>query len=1609
MDPQQPSSSTEEEQTKQEQQEMKEIEAKLSQQQQAQKEYQSICVLDHSFGFESLKRNNICFVKENILVTTVGNTIQFFDIRDKRYRWITMPGTGGLGALAVHPSKKYIAVGEKSREKPVVRIYECKIESDDIDGISLEPFKILRNGTLKAFSSMSFNTKGDRLATVGSDPDYLLTIWNWQQEKIALRYKAFGQEVFSVSFSSSNDGQLTTSGTGHIKFWKMAKTFTGLKLKGQIGKFGKVDISDIASCVELPDGKVLSGSESGFLLLWDENLIKCLFTRANEEPCHVGGIEVVFFDEKSNQFVTGGGDGFIRFWNFDKIDSAEPVDTNNIICLTPTRELKISDGVSIITIVREGNIWVVQDSKGAFWKVQIDDNERTKVLSFHAGAITGLATSPCDHVAVTGGEDGTVRLFDYFWAKKEVYSSRFSSGVSKLIWNPPHVDLDGLTITVGFNDGSLRLLKRCEDCFCLMKVVKPHKKRINDFCYSNGSNWLATCSEDCTIFFLNSTTYEPIGYAKFEKPAKSLIPTSNSNELLVLFKDGTMSRLQSPDPSMIDTSKTYEFKPVTKQVNFSQFLKKVEPPKKVKKEGDDDEEEEEEQEKKEEVKEELPAGIYFGTTSPEGSLLISLEKPQGVVKYDRPILTEFSPEVVYPKKFIGTYESICSSIRYSSCGNYLILGFKDGFVCLIDLKAGTEHRFEYVHDCMHGEITSAVTSFDDSYLLTVGREGCFFSQKIPKHESQQGQKPQLTFKSEENEVEDLTPGQSVSIEEAREQAEINKKQEEAKKRKMKKQQMLQQIKAKYLELLKENDRREPDLRLSREEIQVDVTLKDRVLESNKRLLEETRKEMEWLSAKHDIALKKLRDHFIDCLDVERIVLRAFKSGKIVTSFKTRKLDEDLKKEIEKVHQLINEEIHRKRALRNQIQDAPPHFETHDAENTPPSATNKKKKLNGNMSNFEKQEILKRENEERSRLRKLLLEKKPLDTDEDPEEIAEILRAQQNMGDYKLKTNNDYIVPDAQRVTTEKKLRQITLLQESMHTLRMVFNVRLLGLRDLKMRLIDKFRGYNEKIQEINNKIGITEKLYEPELNDEEYPERRENITMTEIEGDDQEKVEEKANSVFSGASKKSSAKTHLNKHKEKDENGIPISRLSELEIAEKEAEYQRLLYEKNRYLRKQEKQIESFDTAIEDLRREKFKLEGDLKSADLKLLLLYRELKILRDYETKDLQKIQELLAKKQEKAAIQAQISECQEQLRQKKKEVQQIKKQKYLIQEFNSLVPQNHAAYSELWKLFTGNDHEDDEENLSDVDSTNGDKKDKIPQGCSEELYHQVFDLKVRRIEQEKALNAIDKAAKSIKTKREGFQKIEANIIKDLNKIEDTIRETQKEKQHKINDLETIVVLKFNQIQSLVQNKIPADLSDQIVFTNKSLQGLFARIRELSEERKILRRKYMELQKTQRTMLKEQKILEEKFQSEKDKVREVQMLKFGREINLEEMENAKIDLEAEELKSELNMREQEASRILKEWDNKITEYKQTMIKITSENTQLLTRISELKAKQQELEHYLNLAQNTVIERMERTITTTKDNTSQYKQIINEQNAKIESVKNDIAMLTFKASSLGY
>lgn len=107
----------------------------------------------------------------------------------------------------VHPSRKYFAVAEKG-VKPDINIFEYP---------SLKLHRVLREGTEEAYANLDFSPNGTQLASVGSAPDFMMTIWDWKKEKVSLRSKAFAQDIYQVAFSPDNEGHITTGGSGHIR------------------------------------------------------------------------------------------------------------------------------------------------------------------------------------------------------------------------------------------------------------------------------------------------------------------------------------------------------------------------------------------------------------------------------------------------------------------------------------------------------------------------------------------------------------------------------------------------------------------------------------------------------------------------------------------------------------------------------------------------------------------------------------------------------------------------------------------------------------------------------------------------------------------------------------------------------------------------------------------------------------------------------------------------------------------------------------------------------------------------------------------------------------------------------------------------------------------------------------------------------------------------------------------------------------------------------------------------------------------------------------------------------------------------------------------------
>lgn len=209
----------------------------------------------------------------------------------------------------------------------------------------------------------------------------------------------------------------------------MAQTFTGLKLQGEIAKFGQLELSDVTGFAELPDGKIVSGSESGSLILWEGNLVKAhlVLNAPLKTPLHNGMIEIVNLD--GEHFITAGGDGYIKWWKYSDIDNAEADETLEVE-IAPIKEKQVLDPSNnnepayIVNMIKGNDHWLLVDGKGKIWRMKMDTLEVTEIMNFNSGKVTDLVINEKQNSAITVGQDGSVKLWDFI-RDKEYYSRKF--------------------------------------------------------------------------------------------------------------------------------------------------------------------------------------------------------------------------------------------------------------------------------------------------------------------------------------------------------------------------------------------------------------------------------------------------------------------------------------------------------------------------------------------------------------------------------------------------------------------------------------------------------------------------------------------------------------------------------------------------------------------------------------------------------------------------------------------------------------------------------------------------------------------------------------------------------------------------------------------------------------------------------------------------------------------------------------------------------------------------------------------------------------------------------------------------------------------------------
>jgi cilia- and flagella-associated protein 44 len=106
------------------------------------------------------------------------------------------------------------------------------------------------------------------------------------------------------------------------------------------------------------------------------------------------------------------------------------------------------------------------------------------------------------------------------------------------------------------------------------------------------------------------------------------------------------------------------------------------------------------------------------------------------------------------------------------------------------------------------------------------------------------------------------------------------------------------------------------------------------------------------------------------------------------------------------------------------------------------------------------------------------------------------------------------------------------------------------------------------------------------------------------------------------------------------------------------------------------------------------------------------------------------------------------------------------------------------------------------------------------------QICVMREQRLDQEDVIADITKGCDQVKKEQESLKQKLKRIDQALAATESDIQEFQREKQASLNEIEVMVLMHAHQIEYLVDQRLPTDLSGALVFSNAELSRLRIRI---------------------------------------------------------------------------------------------------------------------------------------------------------------------------------------
>jgi WD40 repeat protein len=144
------------------------------------------------------------------------------------------------------------------------------------------------------------------------------------------------------------------------------------------------------------------------------------------------------------------------------------------------------------------------------WRLNTDDYSAQIILNYHSGPINDMAVSDAYNMALTCGNDGTIKLWDYC-REQEYYSQKFD-GKALCIDLMRRSEINrGRVAVCGFDTGVVRVLQITDSNIEIGHAMKAHDGPVVFAKYSPDQLALVTASSNGEIFFFDVNGHLDLG------------------------------------------------------------------------------------------------------------------------------------------------------------------------------------------------------------------------------------------------------------------------------------------------------------------------------------------------------------------------------------------------------------------------------------------------------------------------------------------------------------------------------------------------------------------------------------------------------------------------------------------------------------------------------------------------------------------------------------------------------------------------------------------------------------------------------------------------------------------------------------------------------------------------------------------------------------------------------------------------------------------------------------------------------------------------------------------------------------------------------------------